>query len=63
MRVLAFECGLDLRDAVAAVTSVPAELLGLKKGRLEAGYDADAVAFDEGINITDVFVGGRKVIG
>jgi N-acetylglucosamine-6-phosphate deacetylase len=63
VRVLAFECGLELRDAVAAVTSVPAELLGLKKGRLEAGYDADAVAFDEGINITDVFVGGRKVIG
>jgi len=40
----------------------PAKILGLKKGAIKDGYDADIVAFDEKINISSVFVGGRKVI-
>ena len=63
VRVLHGECGMRLEDAVAPLTSVPAELLGLKKGRIEAGYDADLVAFDGNINVSRVFVGGRKVFG
>ncbi len=39
--------GLDRRDALDAVTVVPAEILGLgdRVGRLEAGYDGNVVLF------------------
>ncbi len=37
---------LDLIDALRAVTSGPADLLGLEQGRLEVGAPADLVAFN-----------------
>lgn len=35
--------GLPLEQALVPVTSVPADVLGLRKGRLASGYDADIV--------------------
>ena len=38
------------------------EILKVKKGKLEAGYDADIVVFDDDITVTDVFALGKKVV-
>ena len=61
VRFVTAECGVDICDAVKMMSAVPAQLLGLKKGRIEAGFDADLVVFDDGINIEAVFVDGKKI--
>lgn len=60
LRVMRDECGFDLSTAVRMMTEIPANILNLKKGRIEEGYDADLIVFDENIHVTDVFVGGIK---
>ena len=50
---------MSLSEAVASVTRIPAEKLGLEKGRLEAGYDADLVIFDEDFSIISTIVAGE----
>ena len=62
IRVMRDACGFDVTDAVYMMTQVPAALLGLNKGRLCKGADADVIVFDEQIMVSDVFVGGKKVI-
>ena len=44
------------------ITAVPAEIMGLNKGVLAPGKDADIIAFDENINITAAFVMGQQKI-
>lgn len=46
-------------EAVNAVTKIPAHKLGLKKGELKVGYDADIVIFDENFSIISTIVGGE----
>lgn len=53
--------GVPLEKAVKMATENPAALLNLKKGKLESGYDADIVIFDENINIEKVIVGGKEI--
>lgn len=60
IRVLVKECGFSVADAVSMLTAVPARILGVKKGCLQPGYDADILAFDGDIQVSDVFVGGKK---
>lgn len=62
VRVMTRECGCDIPTAVKMISEVPANILGLNKGKISPGYDADIVVFDEKINIFSVFVGGRKVL-
>lgn len=62
IRVMRDECGFDLVDAVRMMSITPASLLGLSKGSIKEGMDADIIVFDEGINVSDVFVGGIKKI-
>ncbi len=50
---------MTLVDAVNAVTKIPAQKLGLKKGVLKEGYDADIVIFDENFSIISTIVGGE----
>jgi len=45
-------------DVVNAVTKSPAQKLGINKGELRVGYDADIVIFDEEFNILSSIVGG-----
>ena len=45
-------------EAVDAATRLPARMLGLKKGQLRQGYDADIVIFDEDFGIISTIVGG-----
>ena len=59
VRVAVREAGIPLTDAVKMMTEIPARIMGLdNKGRLAPDTDADIVAFDDGINIKNVFVGG-----
>ena len=60
VRVLKDEVGVDIVDAVKMMSETPAKILGLKKGILQSGYDADIIAFDENINVSDVWVMGKK---
>lgn len=62
VRVMTSECGFSVPDAVGMITETPARLLGVKKGRIEKGYDADLAVFDEEIRVERVFVDGDPVI-
>jgi len=46
-------------EAVNAATKIPAQKLGLKKGELKVGYDADIVIFDEDFSIILTIVKGK----
>jgi len=50
---------MNLIDAVNAVTRIPAKKLGIKKGSLKIGYDADIVIFDEDFSIISTIVSGE----
>lgn len=53
--------GLDPGRVVRAAGQVPADLLGLAAGRLEAGRPADLVVLDGGWSLQRVMVAGRWV--
>jgi len=50
---------MTLVEAVNAVTKIPAQKLGINKGELKEGYDADIVIFDEDFSIISTIVGGE----
>ncbi len=55
--------GLPLSDCVKMASLTPARVVGLdgRKGRIAEGYDADLLLFDENINVSAVFVGGKRI--
>jgi N-acetylglucosamine-6-phosphate deacetylase len=53
--------GFDIPTAVKMLTETPANILGLNKGTLDRGRDADVVVFDSDISVSDIFVLGKKV--
>ena len=53
------KAGVGLCDAVKMASTTPAKVLGLKKGRIEPGFDADLVLFDDAINVKGVILDGR----
>lgn len=64
IRTMTKKAGISLSDAVTMLTENPAREIGVdsRKGRLEAGYDADVVLFDDDINIKGVWCRGRRTI-
>ena len=62
VRVVTEEAGIPLTDAIKMITETPAEIMGLNKGRLEPGRDADIVVFNENIEVKKVFVMGSEMI-
>ena len=49
-------------DAVRMMSATPARILGLAtKGRLAPGCDADILLFDDQVNISRVFIGGKEM--
>ncbi len=50
---------ITLNEAIYSVTAAPACKLGIKKGFIKAGYDADMVFFDEKLDILSAIVGGK----
>jgi N-acetylglucosamine-6-phosphate deacetylase len=61
IQTLVNECDFAVPTAVKMLTEVPANILRINKGVLAVGKDADVVVFDDEINVSDVFVGGKKV--
>lgn len=55
--------GVPLYDAVRMASQTPAEVLGFgnKIGKIEKGYDADLVLFDEDVNIKKVISKGSEI--
>ena len=53
--------GLPLSDALAAATRTPAWVLGVPKGRIAPGYDADFVVLDSELRPVATYVGGRPL--
>ena len=44
------------------LTENPAKMYNLNTGVLEKGKAADVVVFDDDINISNVFVGGKQTV-
>lgn len=40
----------------------PAEMLGVKKGQIQPGFDADLLIVDENINIKTVIINGEVFV-
>jgi len=53
--------GMSLSEALIPATRVPADVLGLRTGRLLPGYDADIVLLDAHRHPTLTLVGGQEV--
>lgn len=56
------DCGFSVQDAVTMACRTPAAILNVKKGVIKESYDADIIVFDDNINVSDVFVMGKKLI-
>ena len=54
---------VPLYDAVRTASLTPAEVLGFgnKKGKIQKGYDADLIMFDDDINIKSVITNGNII--
>jgi N-acetylglucosamine-6-phosphate deacetylase len=61
LRVLVKQVGLRFRDALRTATEVPADLLGVRKGRLQPGFDADIVVLGDDYQPTLTLIGGQQV--
>lgn len=59
----AVKMGIPFDDAVRMATRTPAECLGIKKGQIKEGYDADLLIIDDEMNICDVIIAGRRFNG
>ena len=50
---------MDMVEIVNSATKIPARKLGINKGELKEGYDADIVIFDENFSIISTIVNGE----
>ena len=57
------QVGVPLCDAVKMMTLTPARVIGVDghKGRIEKGYDADIILFDEDIKVSGVMALGKII--
>ena len=56
----AVEFGIPFEDAVYMATETPAQLLGIKKGRIAEGYDADLLILNDDMSIDKVIIAGKE---
>ena len=61
IRFISKDCGFDICEAVKMMTAVPAQLLGINKGKIDTGYDADLVGCDDNVNVEAIFVNGKMI--
>ena len=57
----AVEFGVDFYEAVKMASETPAKSLGLKKGVIKEGYDADLVILDDDMTVLKTIVSGDVV--
>ena len=53
--------GLPAKHVIASVTENPARMMGLNKGLIKVGYDADLICVDKSFRVLDAFVMGKHV--
>lgn len=53
------EYGISFEDAVRMASLTPAELLGIKKGKIQTGFDADLLILDKNDEIKTVIIAGE----
>ena len=53
------EIGIPFEDAVKMASQTPAELLGVKKGKIQKGFDADLLILNKNLDIDTVIIGGE----
>lgn len=51
--------GIEPERAVKMATENPARMMGIRKGRIEVGYDADLIAVDKDFNLVRVIARGE----
>ena len=61
IRTLTKGCGYSIPTAVKMLTYNPAKLCKVNKGLIESGKDADVIVFDDDINVSKVFIGGKAI--
>lgn len=59
MKNMCKHTSMSLQEVVGAVTKIPAQKLGVKKGILQKGYDADIVIFDKNFSIISTIISGE----
>ncbi len=57
----AVEFGIDFYEAVKMATETPANSMGLNKGRVEEGFDADLLILNDDLTVDTVIIGGTIV--
>ena len=57
----AIKFGVPKEDAIYMATKTPATLIGVNKGEISVGYDADFVVVDDDLNVKMTVIGGRIV--
>lgn len=64
IRVMVQQAGLTIPEAVAMMSENVAKQYGIydKTGSIDAGKRADLVVFDEDINVSRVYVSGKRVV-
>ncbi len=55
----AIRMGIPEKDAVRMASETPATLMGLNKGRIEVGYDADFIIVDDDFNLVKAIARGE----
>lgn len=55
----AISYGIPEADAFKMASETPAELLGINKGKIEVGYDADFIILDKDYNLLTTIIGGE----
>ena len=55
----AISIGIPQNDAVRMASETPAEMLGVNKGKIAVGYDADLLLVDGELNLKHVLIGGE----
>lgn len=55
----AIEFGIPREDAYYIASTSPATYMGINKGKIEVGYDADFIAVDQNDNLHKVIIGGK----
>ncbi len=59
--VMVDKVGVPFSDTLQMATTVPARLLGVTKGELKPGYDADVVVIDDDYQVVLTVIGGKIV--
>ncbi len=54
-------CGVALEEALRMASLYPAQFLGARAGKIEAGSPADLILLDEKLQVTKTWIGGREV--